>query len=124
MNAANNNRLAILAYIVPVLGPIYLLFFTKRDNMFLAYHARQMLALALIVVAAPLGWVVVAYPISLIPIVGPLLSAALFALVILAWIFSAVVWIAGLVQAVGNRLKPLPLVWQLSERLFASTPVP
>ena len=124
MNAAKNNRLAILAYLIPVLGPIYLLFFTKRDNLFLVYHARQMLALALMVVAMPILWAVVAYPISWIPIAGPLVSLSLFGLVILTWIFAVIIWVIGLIQAIGNRLKPLPLAWQLSERLFASTPVP
>jgi uncharacterized membrane protein len=123
MNDASKNRLAILAYVIPILGPIYLLFFTKRDNYFLIYHARQMLALALMVVAMPVLWVVVAYPISWIPVAGPMVSVSLFGLVILTWIVAAVIWAVGLVQAIGNRLKPLPLVWQLSERIFSSTPV-
>jgi uncharacterized membrane protein len=123
MNDASKNRLAILAYVIPILGPIYLLFFTKRDNYFLIYHARQMLALALMVVAMPVLWAVVAYPISWIPVAGPMVSVSLFGLVILTWIAAAVIWAVGLVQAIGNRLKPLPLVWQLSERIFSSTPV-
>lgn len=123
MNDASKNRLAILAYVIPILGPIYLLFFTKRDNYFLIYHARQMLALALMVVAMPVLWAVVAYPIAWIPVAGPMVSVSLFGLVILTWIAAAVIWAVGLVQAIGNRLKPLPLVWQLSERIFSSTPV-
>jgi uncharacterized membrane protein len=123
MNDASKNRLAILAYVIPILGPIYLLFFTKRDNYFLIYHARQMLALALMVVVMPVLWAVVAYPISWIPVAGPMVSVSLFGLVILTWIAAAVIWAVGLVQAIGNRLKPLPLVWQLSERIFSSTPV-
>ena len=123
MNDASKNRLAILAYVIPILGPIYLLFFTKRDNYFLIYHARQMLALALMVVAMPVLWAVVAYPISWIPVAGPMVSVSLFGLVILTWIAAVVIWAVGLVQAIGNRLKPLPLVWQLSERIFSSTPV-
>ena len=123
MKDATRNRLAILAYVIPILGPIYLLFFTKRDNFFMVYHARQMLAWALMIVAMPFAWVVVAYPISWIPLAGPLISAALFGLVILTWVFAVIIWIIGLIQAIGNRLKPLPLVWQLSEWLFSSTPV-
>ena len=123
MNTAGKNRLAVLAYLIPVVGPIYLLFFTKRDNLFLVYHDRQQLALALTVVAMPVVWAVVAYPIAWIPTIGPLVSMALFSLVILTWVFAVVIWLIGLIQAVGNRLKPLPVVWQLSERLFASTPV-
>ena len=111
---------AILAYILPIAGPLYLIV-SKRDNAYVQYHARQMLALTIVAVMLPLVWGIVAWLLSWIPIVGPLLAAALFALVILGFIFAAGVWIVGVIQVIRGQLQPLPIVGELSERWFTAS---
>lgn len=119
MDNATNKRLAILAYVVPILGPLYLLA-AKRDHIYIQYHARQMLALTLAVAILPLAWAIGAWLLSWIPIAGPAFAATLFALVILGGLFAIGIWIAGLVQVIYGQLKPLPIVWNLSRRWFAT----
>ena len=119
MNNNRNDTLAVLAYVIPILGPIYLML-ARRENAYIRYHARQMLALALAMIVLPMAWVVVAWPLSWVPIAGACVAAALFALVIVGFLFGVGVWIAGLVQVVQGRLKPLPVVWGLSERWFGA----
>ena len=122
MDNAKHNQHAILAYVVPIIGPLYLIL-SKRNNTYVQYHARQMLVLTLAAVMLPLAWVIIAWPLSWIPIVGPLLAAALFALVILGFIFAAGVWMAGVMQVIKGRLKPLPIVGELSERWLAASEI-
>ena len=119
MNSNRNDHLAILAYVIPIAGPIYLML-ARRENAHLQYHARQMLALALVLIALPMAWVAVAWPISWVPIAGACVAAALFALVIVGFLFGVGLWIAGLIQVIQGRLKPLPVVWGLSERWFGA----
>jgi uncharacterized membrane protein len=119
MNSNRNDTLAILAYVIPIVGPIYLML-AQRENAYIQYHARQMLALALALLVLPMVWVAVAWPISWVPIAGVCVAAALFALVILGFLFGVGLWIAGLVQVVRGRLKPLPVVWGISERWFGA----
>jgi len=119
MNNNRNDRLAILAYVIPIVGPIYLMI-ARRENTYVQCHARQMLALALALIALPMAWVVIAWPISWVPIAGASVAAALFALVVVGFLFGVGIWIAGLLQVVRGSLKPLPLVWGLSERWFGA----
>jgi len=119
MNSNRNDHLAILAYVIPIAGPIYLML-ARRENAYIQYHARQMLALTLALIALPMAWVVIAWPISWVPIAGACVAAALFALVMVGFLFGVGIWIAGLLQVVRGSLKPLPLVWRLSERWFGA----
>ena len=119
MNNNRNDRLAILAYVIPIAGPIYLML-ARRENTYIQYHARQMLALTLALIGLPMAWAAVAWSISWVPIAGASVAAALFALVIVGLLFGVGLWIAGLVQAVQGRLKPLPVVWGMSERWFGA----
>ena len=119
MNNDRNDRLAILAYVIPIAGPIYLML-AQRENAYIQYHARQMLALTLALIALPMVWAVASWSLSWVPVAGACVSAASFALVILGSLFGVGVWTAGLVQAVQGRLKPLPVVWGLSERWFGA----
>ncbi|MCJ7548929.1 MAG: hypothetical protein MUQ30_04535 [Anaerolineae bacterium] len=119
MNNNRNDRLAILAYVIPMAGPIYLML-ARRERAYIQYHARQMLALTLALIALPMVWAVVAWSISWVPIAGACVAAALFALVILGFLCGVGIWIAGLAQVMQGRLKPLPVVWALSERWFGA----
>ncbi len=78
MNNNQNDRLAVLAYVIPIAGPIYLML-ARRENTYIQYHARQMLALTVALIGLPMVWAVVAWSIAWVPIAGACVAAALFA---------------------------------------------
>ena len=79
--------LAFLAYLLSVLGWLYVLLFQRKDKL-AVYHARQSLVLTLVVVGSFVTWLLGAYVLSWIPLVGPLIAAATFSQVILTCLFS------------------------------------
>ena len=110
---------SLVCYLIPVLGPIYLL--TQEDeNGFAKVHGRQMLALVVALVGLFGGWVVVGWAVSWIPTVGPLIAAMLFTLVIGGCLGGIVVWVVGLVRALQGQVVKLPLVWDVSRRIFGT----
>ena len=107
---------AFLAYFLPIVGWLYVLLF-HRKNEFAIYHAKQSMMLTMTAVGAPAAWVVVAWIVSWLPLAGPIISVALFALVILAYVFLAATWVIGMVYALQVKLKPLPIVGGWAERI-------
>lgn len=108
--------LAFLAYLLSVLGWLYVLLFGREDKL-AVYHAKQSLGLTLVSVGVVIVWAVGAWIISWIPLVGPLIAAASFALVILAYVFLGAAWIIGMVYALQAKTKALPLVGKWVERI-------
>lgn len=107
---------AFLAYLLPIFGWLYVLFFHRKDE-FALYHAKQSMMLTMTAVGTPAAWVVVAWIVSWFPLAGPIISAALFALVILIYIFLAVDWVIGMVYASQARMQPIPVVGGWAERI-------
>ena len=58
-----------------------------------------------------------AWIVSWIPLAGPIISAALFSLVILIYIFLAVIWVIGMVYALQAKIKPVPVLGGWAERI-------
>jgi uncharacterized membrane protein len=113
---APKRHFAVIAYLVPVLGWLYVLLFQKKDR-FASYHAKQSMMLAVAAVAAPLIWAVAAWLLVWVPLLGSVIAAALFALVILAYLSLAALWVAGIVYAVQAKAKPLPVIGGWVERI-------
>ena len=109
-------HLAFIAYLVPVLGWLCVLFFQKKDG-FAVYHAKQAMMLTITAVVTPLIWAVAAWILVWIPLGGGVLAASLFALVILAYLSLVVTWIVGMINALQAKAKPLPVVGQWAERI-------
>ena len=107
---------AFLAYLLPVLGWLYVLVFHRKDE-FAVYHAKQSLVITITAIGAPMVWAVVAWVIAWIPLVGPVVAAALFALVMLTYIVLVATWIVGLVYVSRAKMKPIPVVGGWAERL-------
>jgi uncharacterized membrane protein len=105
---------AVLAYI-PIVGWLYVLVF-QRKNLLATYHLRQSIGLVLFLVAAFVAWIVVAWIVAWIPYMA-VLSMALFTVVIMALFYGFAVWIMGLMNALRNRLTPLPLFGRWASRL-------
>jgi uncharacterized membrane protein len=106
---------AVLTYLVPVIGWLYVIFF-QRKNSLAVYHLKQSICLVLFLVGITTGWIAVAWVLAWIPYLD-ILSIAFFAIVIVAYIFSVVVWILGLINALRARSAPLPLIGGWASRL-------
>jgi hypothetical protein len=105
---------AVLAYI-PIIGWLYV-YFLQRENVSAMFHLRQSIALCLFLIGTVLLWAVVAWLLAWIPFLA-ILGIALFALVIAAWLFGFVALVLGLVNALRNRLAPLPGLGRWADRL-------
>jgi uncharacterized membrane protein len=109
-----NNISAVIAYI-PIIGWLYVYLFARK-NPLAVYHLRQSVGLVLFLIGAFVIWAVVAYVIAIIPYMAAF-SVALFTVVIAAYLFGAVTWIMGIVNALRNKSTPLPLFGQWANRL-------
>jgi uncharacterized membrane protein len=114
--------LAFLAYLLSIPGWLYVLLFRREDE-FAMYHAKQSLGLTIAAIGAPVAWALVAWIISWVPLVGPVVAAATFALVILAYIVLFAVWIVGMVYALRGRARPVPVFGRWAERLTDVRPM-
>ena len=112
-----SKTLAFLAYLLSILGWLYVLLFHRKDELAF-YHARQSMMLTLLAIVTPAVWIVVGWALAWIPLVGPLTAASLFSLTIAIYIFLAVAWIVGMIYALQAKMKPLPIVGGWTERLL------
>ncbi len=106
---------AVLAYLVPVIGWFYVIFF-QRKNFLAIYHLKQSVGLVLFLISTTVSWVAAGWLLAWIPYMVTL-SIALFTIVIVAYLYGVVAWILGLSNALRARLAPLPLFGQWANRL-------
>jgi len=105
---------AVIAY-VPILGWLYV-YLMERKNTLALFHLRQSIGLFVFLVGVFIGWAVIAYALALIPFMA-VISVSLFAIVIAAYIFGAVAWVMGILNAFKRTLSPLPLFGRWANRL-------
>src|SRR5687768_9770908 len=98
---------AMCAYLIPVFAWLYIFFF-ERKNLLALYHLKQSIGLLLFLLTTTLGWMVIGWIIAWIPYMS-VLSIALFALVLTAYLYGLVAWLMGLSNALRARMVPLPL---------------
>lgn len=98
----DGKTMAILAYIfflIPLL--------TSRDKKFAMYHTEQAIALWL-------AFIVIYIAVTILVIIVGKISSSLGCVVsilgILPWIAYIVLWIMGLLNAIGGKVKELPVV--------------
>lgn len=87
-----NKVMALLAYII-----FFIPLLAAKDSAYARFHANQGLVLLLF-------WIVISIISSIIPIIGWLIIGPLGAL------FSFVLVIIGILNAVNGKAKPLPLI--------------
>lgn len=97
---------ALLAYLLPVLGPAYILLLRKDDS-FARFHAFQSLLLVLAIILVPVIWFIFSWLVVFLPF-GGVLAAYVFALVIAAYLAVFVAWVAGIVNALRAKRSPVP----------------
>lgn len=105
----------MIAYLVPVLGWLYVYLFQRRNPLAL-FHLRQSIGLGLFLLLALVAWAVVAWLLSWIPLLATL-AVALFGLVILAIIYGVIAWIIGIMNASSGQQIPLPGIGNRADRL-------
>lgn len=115
MNTSSSRFPAVVVYLVPVAGWLYVFFF-QRHNALAMYHLRQVIGLLLFLVGVLAGWAVVGWVLAWIPFMG-VLAMALFTLVIAAYLFGVVAWLWGLINALSKRAAPLPVFGQWASHL-------
>ncbi len=106
---------AVLVYLLPVLGWLYVFFFQRRNSLAL-YHLRQAVGLVLFLIVTLIAWVVVGWLLAWIPYLN-ILSIALFALVVAVYLYGIVAWLIGIYNALSDRESPLPMFGRLASRL-------
>ncbi len=99
--------LAFLSYLLLAIGGVLALVL-RRNDPFVAYHARQSLMLTLVALVTPVAWMVTGWVMTWVPLVGSVVSAALFSIVILVYFLLVIAWLAGMNNALRARLKPVP----------------
>ena len=97
---------ALLAYLLPVLGPAYILAL-RRDDAFSRYHALQSLSIVAALILAPAVWILFSWLVSLLPF-GGVVAAYVFALVVAVYLAVVVAWVVGIVNALRARRSPVP----------------
>jgi len=94
--------MAVLCYLgILVLIPLL----TKKDDDFVKFHIQQGLALLVAAIVWGFAWIILAF----IPVLGWLLAIA-------GWILLFVLMIIGIVNALNNAKKPLPVLGALGEK--------
>ena len=110
---------AAMAYVLPVVGGVIGLA-ADGSNPLTRHHAQQSIGAVVTAIASFLAWAVCGYLIGLIPIFGPIVSIALFALVIAMAIFLGVNWLFSLVSAARGLEREIPLANRIVARLFGA----
>jgi uncharacterized membrane protein len=105
---------ALLAYI-PVIGWLYVFLF-QRGNANAMFHLRQGIGLVLFLISALLVWAILAWIIAWIPYMA-VIAAALFTIVIVAYLFGFIAWIMGMANALRHKQVTLPFFGKWANRL-------
>ncbi len=105
---------AVVAYL-PVVGWLVVYLFARKNPLAI-FHLKQAIGWCLFLLGALIGWAVVAWILAWIPYMGAV-GIALFTLVIAAYLFGAVAWVMGVIQALRKHASPLPVFGKRANRL-------
>jgi uncharacterized membrane protein len=106
---------AFLAYLLSIIGWLYVLFFHRR-NAYAIFHVKQSVGILLFAVGVTIGWLILGWLLAWIPF-GGVFMMSLFSLVIAAYLFSLVIWIMGMARALTDQHQPLPLIGVWADNL-------
>ena len=98
--------LAYIFFIIPLLA--------ARENKFAMYHTEQSIIL---VITSVVIWIA-AFIINLIVSqISSSLACVISILTFIPWVAYLVLWIMGLLNAIGGKVKELPLIGKYGEKL-------
>jgi uncharacterized membrane protein len=101
---------AIVAYLTLIGFIVAILIHNGKKTKLGAFHLRQVLGLFI----TGLAVVVCEFVLVFIPILGWLAIVAL-------WITVFVIWLMGLISAIGGQMKPAPILGPLYQKWFGTT---
>lgn len=101
--------MGILAYIL-FLIPL----FAARDNKFAMFHTEQAIVLC---ITSFVIWIVVFILNMIVSAISSSLGCAISILGMLPWIAYLVLWIMGLLNAIGGKVKELPIIGAYGAKL-------
>lgn len=103
---ADEERLfAFLCYLISIVGVIIVLATKSERKDYSIYHAKQGLVLFIACIIVWIVWLIIRW----IPILGIVVGTIL-------WILLAILWIAGMINALTDRKVPLPIIGHYGER--------
>ncbi len=111
---------AVLAYIVPLLGGLVALIVDGR-NQLTRVHAQQSIASVITLFLSFIVWAAGGYIIALVPGIGPIISTALFTLVIAMAVFLVINWLFSFIQALRGEARTIPLANRIAIRVFGDS---
>ncbi|AHF14731.1 DUF4870 domain-containing protein [Niabella soli] len=111
INDNESKTIAVISYLTPIGWIIAYVMHHNNKSVFASYHLRQTLLLMLI----SLGVYVVQTMLLFIPYIGWLIT--LFSMVLNIGLL--VLWVIGLIAAINGEEKPIPLIGEKAQLLFA-----
>jgi uncharacterized membrane protein len=109
--------LAVVAYLVPLIGPLLVLL-VGRKNLFAFYHACQALVVFVGAFLLSLIWGAFAWAISWIPLAGIIAGVSTFALVMATWLIAIISFVLGIRNSAQGSYRRVPIFGIYGERLF------
>jgi uncharacterized membrane protein len=116
MSNGNAKYFALLAYLLSLVGALYVLL-ARRNDKFAVYHAKQSLGIAMLALVVLITWIVIAWILAWIPYLGFIFAMASFALVIAAYLVLAIAYILGMKYALDEKMQPVPIVGRLADQV-------
>jgi uncharacterized membrane protein len=115
INSQTSRFSALMAYLLPVLGSLYVFIFHRKDR-FALYHAKQAAMITLVAVVAPMVWLVGGWLLMWLPY-GSILAMAMFSLVIAVYFFLLYLSVLGMATVSQTKIKRLPVIGEWGEQL-------
>ena len=99
---------AVIAYVLHIVGA-GLVLWTRKQNKFARYHAKQSLVLCI-------SWIITMIVLNILMMIS-FLTFKLWYVAIVAHLFFLLLLIIGLFNALLGRQKPLPLLGKVAEEV-------
>lgn len=99
-----SRMMAFVSYLFSLPGALFV-YFTRREDVFAMFHARQSLLMVAAGIIMPLGWVIIAWVLAWVPTAGGMLAVFLFTLVIATYIVLVIDWVFGMIAALQGRAR-------------------
>ena len=115
MNTNSQRFSAFIAYLLPILGWLYVILY-QRKSKFAIFHTRQAIGLFLFLIVAFGSWAVIGYALAWIPF-GFIFSMGLYTMVIVAFIYGFIAWLMGMANALQGKVALLPVFGRMANGL-------
>lgn len=99
--------LGIISYLTPVGFIIAFILYSNHKTDYVSFHLKQMLGIVLCGIVLQMS----AFVLAFIPIIG-------WAAIGLGWIFVGVLWVIGIIGALNNEEKVVPVLGEHFQRWF------